>query len=58
MPNMINLVHNVYEMISESKLFNPHSGNLVAGAKGWKEIFEIQGRFCKNAIWIPKDVAN
>jgi len=55
---MINLVHNVYEMISESKLFNPHSGNLVAGAKGWKEIFEIQGRFCKNAIWIPKDVAN
>jgi hypothetical protein len=45
-------------MICESKLFIPQSGNLVAGVKGWKEIFEIQERYCKNAIWIPRDVAN
>jgi hypothetical protein len=58
MPNVINLVYNVYEMICESKLFIPQRGNLVDGAKGWKEIFEIQRRFCKNAVWIPRDVAN
>lgn len=28
------------------------------GAWGGEEIFEIQGRFCKNAIWIPRDIAN
>jgi hypothetical protein len=48
MSNTINLGHNVYEMICESKLFIPQSGNLVAGVK--EEIFEIQGRFCKNVL--------
>jgi hypothetical protein len=43
-------------MICESKLFIPRSGNLVAGVKG--EIFEIQGRFCKNVLWIPREAVN
>jgi len=43
-------------MICESKLFIPQSGNLVAGVKG--EIFEIQGRFYKNVLCIPREAAN
>jgi hypothetical protein len=43
-------------MLCESKLIIPQSGNLVAEVKG--EIFEIRGRFCKNAFWIPREAVN
>jgi hypothetical protein len=43
-------------MLCESKLFIPQSGNLAAGVRG--EIFGIQGRYCKNVLWISREAVN